>query len=338
MSDEIERRVRAAHHGLPEPTEEETALARARFLAAAAVAPRPRRGIVRRRALAVALAAALAAAAFGGGYAVASGDEPEEPQPRRQEPRESLDAGPGFLPAVGWDVVVTGTTAPPLAPAAVAANVPLGAEDRSLGGPPAATARRLGPNGVLLYVVFRPRLTVEETAARPQKLLPLQLRDARVTNGLAGMPDVGSTRRLLARVGRYDVDVHVFFGARKPSAGVVAEAAQQLGRLVVPACPEAQVLTEADLPAAERFLLGWLRTHYQEDPQDLAGARATATLGAEMPRGGAAAAACGDTVRRRTVEVDVVLPRLEQVSASLSQLSYFVSRTSQGWVAWQRIH
>jgi hypothetical protein len=139
-------------------------------------------------------------------------------------------------------------------------------------------------------------------------------------------------------VGRYDVDVHVFFGASKPSAGVLAEAAQQLGRLVVPACPDALALTEADLPAAEKFLLRWLRTHYQEAPGDLAGARATASLGAEMPRGGAAAAACGETVRRRTVEVDVVLPRLEPVSASLSQLSYFVSKTSQGWVAWQRIH
>jgi hypothetical protein len=233
---------------------------------------------------------------------------------------------------------VTGTTTPPQAPAAVAANVPLSTEDRSVSGPPAATARRLGRNGVLFYVVFRPRLTVEETAERPQELLPLQLRDATVTGGLAGMPSAGSTRRLLARVGRYDVDVHVFFGARKPSAGVLAEATQQLGRLVVPACPAAQPLTQADLPAAQEFLLGWLRTHYQEDPRDLAGARATATLGAKMPRDGAAAAACGETVRLRTVEVDVVLPRLEQVSASLSQLSYFVSRTSQGWVAWQRIH
>jgi len=338
MSDEIERRVRAAHHGLPEPSEEETALARARFLAAAAAVPPSGRRTVRRRAPAFALAAAVVVAAFGGGYAVASGNQSEEPQPDRPEPRESLNAGPGFLPAVGWDVVVTGTTTPPQAPAAVAANIPLSAEDRSLGGPPAATARRLGRNGVLFHVVFRPRLRVEESADRPQKLLPLQLRDSRVTRGFAGMPEVGSTRRLLVRVGRYDVDVHIFFGARKPSAGVLGAAAQQLGRLVVPACPAAQPLTDADLPAAEAFLLGWLRTHYQEDPRDLAGARVTATLGVAMPRGGAAAAACGDTVRRRTVEVDVVLPRLEQVSASLSQLSYFVSRTSDDWVVWQRIH
>jgi hypothetical protein len=152
------------------------------------------------------------------------------------------------------------------------------------------------------------------------------------------MPPVGSTRRLLARVGAYDLDVLVFFGAEEPSAGVVAAAAQQLGRLVVPACPAALPLTPADLPAAEAFLLDWLETHYQEDPADLTGARAEATLGAAMPRGGAARAACGAAVRSRTVEVDVVLPRLERVGASLSQLSYFVSRTSAGWVVWQRIH
>jgi hypothetical protein len=335
MSDEIERRVRAAHHGLPEPTEEETAHARARFIEAAAGAPRPRRGTARRRALVFALAAAAVAAAFGGGYAVASVDRsPAAQEPERDEPSETLNAGPGFLPAEGWEAAVTGTTAPPQAPTAVAANISLSPQDRTLQSPPRVTAERLGPNGVLFFATFYPAGATQAE----ERLLPLQLRNAEVTGAFEGMPEKGSTRRLLARVGRYDVDVLVVFGARKPSAGVVAEAAQQLGRLVVPACPDAQPLTEADLPAAERFLLGWLRTHYQEDPRDLDGARATATLGAAMPRGGAAAVACGESVRRHTVEVDVVLPRLEQVSASLSQLSYFVSRTSQGWVAWQRIH
>jgi len=41
---------------------------------------------------------------------------------------------------------------------------------------------------------------------------------------------------------------------------------------------------------------------------------------------------------RRTVEVDVVLPRLERMSVSPSQLSYFVSRTPDSWTVWQRIH
>ena len=76
--------------------------------------------------------------------------------------------------------------------------------------PPHATARRLGPNGVLFYVIFYP---AGATQAR-ERLLPLQLRHAAVTGSFEGMPPVGSTRRLLARVGAYDIDVLVFFGAR----------------------------------------------------------------------------------------------------------------------------
>jgi hypothetical protein len=210
----------------------------------------------------------------------------------------------------------------------------LSAEDRALQGPPRATAQRLGPNGVLFKAFFYPAGATRAT----ERLLPLQLRDADEIGSFEGMPPVGSTRRLVARVGRYDVDVLVFFGAATPSAGVLAAATQQLARLVVPACPAALPLTNADLPAAERHVLRWLETHYQDDLADLAGARATASLGEAMPRGGAARTACGAEVFRRTVEVDVVLPRLERVSASLSQLSYFVSRTRSGWVVWQRIH
>jgi hypothetical protein len=329
MSDDLERRVRAAYDDLPVPSDDETAAARRAFIGAAP-APRVRR---RRRALALAFAGlALAVAAFGGGWAIASSTTET---PAKPAPRATLNAGPGFLPAVGWDTAATGTTAPPQAPTAVAANIPLSAEDRTLASPPHGTARRLGPNGVLFYAIFYP---AGATKQAPERLLPLQLRHAEVTGSFEGMPPVGSTRRLLARVGAYDVDALIFFGAESPSPGVLGAAAQQLGRLVAPACPAALPLTGADLAAAERHVLDWLDTHYQEDPADLEGARATATLGAAMPRGGAARTACGEQVFRRTVEVDVVLPRLERVSASLSQLSYFVSRTPSGWVVWQRIH
>lgn len=328
MSDELESRLRAAYDGLPGPTDDETALARQRFLAAATL---PGRRATRRRGLTFAFASLAVAAAFGGGWAVASSTE----TPAEQAPKAQLNAGPGFLPAEGWDVVATGTTAPPQAPTAVAANIPLSAEDRSQQSPPHATARRLGRNGVLFYVIFYP---AGATRQAPERLLPLQLRHAAEVGSFEGMPPVGSTRRLLGRIGRYDLDVLVFFGAEEPSTGVLASAAQQLGRLVVPACPAALPLTLSDLPKAERFVLDWLEAHYQEDPADLAGARATATLGTDMPRSDAARVACGDAVRRRTVEVDVVLPKLERVSASLSQLSYFVSRTSGGWTVWQRIH
>jgi hypothetical protein len=329
MSDELERRLRAAYDDLPVPGDDETAAAR-RAVLAAAPTPSVRRP---RRALALAFAAlALGGAAFGGGYAVASGaDAPAEPAPRAQ-----LNAGPGFLPAEGWETVVFGgTPGLPNEPAAAASTIPFSPADRALHGPPATTVGRLGPNGVVLYATFSP--AGARRGAR-ERLLPLQLRHAENIADLEGVPPAGSTRRLVARVGRYDVDVLVLFGAERPSRAVVAAAAQQLGRLVVPACPAALQLTNADLPAAEAFVLDWLRTHYQEDPADLAGARATSALGAAMPRGGAARTACGAQVFRRTLEVDVVLPRLERVSASLSQLSYFVSRTREGWTVWQRIH
>lgn len=311
MSDEIENRLRAAYDGLPGPTDDETAVARERFLGAA---PRDRKRAPR-RGLRLALAVAGLAAAFGGGWAIASSAD----EPARPAPRAALNAGPGFLPAEGWSVETTGagwTTQPPVA---LASNVPLA------GVTSPEEAAGLPANGVLLHATFHPA----ETKDAPRRVLPLQLRQATGT---------AAFRRLLARIGRHDVEVVVAFGTPDPPAAVVAAAAQQLGRLVVPACPAALALTAADLPRAEAFVLEWLPAHYAEDPADLAGARATASLGTAMPRSDAARTACGEKVRQRTIEVDVVLPRLERVSASLSQLSYFISRTSAGWVVWQRIH
>lgn len=326
MSDETERRLRAARHALPSPTPEETAGARAAALGAG-----PSRARRRPRLLLAAALAATVASAFGAGYAVASraGGEPAPPDPAAR-----LNAGPGFLPAEGWEVAATGELHTLRAPVAVAANVPLSPEDRTLESLPAATARRLGPNGVLFHATFYPA----GATGAPERLLPLQLRDAEAIGSFEGMPPVGSTRRLVARVGRYDVDVLVVFGAASPAPAVAAVAAQQLARLAVPACPAALPLAEPDRAAAEAFVLRWLGTHYQGDPADLRGARAEAALGAAMPRGGAARAACGAAVAARTMEVGVVLPRVERVSASLSQLSFFVSRTDDGWTVWQRIH
>jgi hypothetical protein len=341
MSDEIDSRLRAAREHLPAPTESETLAARERVVAALAAQPahaRPGRRSLRRRALVLvpALLACLAAA-FGVGYAVASagrgGSTPAPATRTGEKPR--LNAGPGFLPAAGWDVAATGTTAPPQAPTAVAANVPLRAADRARPGPPRETAGALGANGVVFYATFYPAAAGEKLT---QRLLPLRLDDARTIPGFEGMPPVGQTRRLQARVGLYDVDVLVFFGAAHPSPAVLAAAREELGRLVVPACPDARPLTAGDLPAAKAYVLRWLRGHYPDDPAQLAGARATAALGAAAPRSGAAVEACGATVGARTVEVDVVLPKLERISASLSQLSFFVARTPGGWTVWQRIH
>jgi hypothetical protein len=325
MSDELEHRLREAGQRLPGPDDTDTAAARSAFLAAPA-----RRRRTSRRAVAFALAAAVAVGgAFGVGYAVAAGGGGEKTKVVHE--REALDAGPGFLPADGWDTVSTGTSTPVLA--AVAANVRLEPQDRQLTGPPAETAQRLGPNGVLLYAMFG--ATSPQDRLR-QSLLPLQLDRAQPVSGFPGMPQVGSTRRLHVRVAAWDVDVVVFFGSAQPSASVLAAAREELGRLVVPACPTAQPLVAGDVDAAKAFLLAWLPAHYSGDASEVVGARATAAAGAKMPRSGQAAHDCGPVVASQSVEVDVTLPKLAAVSASLSQLTYFLAKTDSGWVVWER--
>jgi hypothetical protein len=319
MSDETERRLRSAGVHLPGPSDSDTIEARERFLAAAVPSRTPRR--MRRRSLALAFAAALVVAgAFGVGFAVASGKSTKTTT-RIVHVKAALNAGPGFLPAADWDTASTGVA--PVA-AAIAANVPLAARDRQLTGPPVKTARALGPNGVLFYATFMPTNPAERL---PASLLPLQLGSAKGT---------GRTRTVHVRVAAYDVNVQITFGTAHPSASALVAAREELGRLVVPSCPAALRLTAADAAIAKAFVLGWLPAHYAGAPGDIAGATATAAAGASAPRHGQAAVDCGRTVADRSVEVDVTLPKLAKVSASLSELTYFVARTGSGWQVWMR--
>lgn len=319
MSDDTERRLRSAGVHLPGPTDSDTIEARERFLAAAVPSRSPRR--MRRRTLGLAFAAALVVAgAFGVGFAIASG-KPAKTTTRIVHVRAALNAGPGFLPATDWDTASTGVA--PVA-AAIAANVPLAARDRQLTGPPLETTRTLGSNGVLFYATFMP---ANPTEHRPALLLPLQLGSAKGT---------GSTRTMHVRVAAYDVDVQITFGTAHPSASALVAAREELGRLVVPSCPAALRLTAADAALAKAFVLGWLPAHYAGPQGDIAGATATAAVGASAPRHGQAVVDCGRAVADRSAEVDVTLPKLAKVSASLSELTYFVSRTTSGWTVWMR--
>ena len=297
MSDDTEQRLRSAGVHLPGPSDGDTIDARKRFLAAAMSARAPRR--LRRRTLALALAAALVVAgAFGVGFAVAS-SKPAKTTTRVVHVRAALDAGPGFLPAADWDSTSTGVG-------------------------PVATARAFGPNGVRFYATFMP---ANPAVHRPISLLPLQLGSAKGT---------GRTRTAHVRVAAYDVDVQITFGSAHPPASALVAAREELGRLVVPSCPTALPLTAGDAAAAKAFVLGWLPAHYAGAPGDVAGATATAAVGARAPRHGQATADCGRRVADRSVEVDVTLPKLAKVSASLSELTYFVARTAAGWTVWMR--
>ena len=146
MSDELERRLREAGRHLPGPSDSETLLARSRVLPVPARWP-----YSRGRWLALALTAAVViGSAFGVGYAVAAGKVSAGKtvtKTRIVERKAPLDAGPGFLPAVGWNTSLSGAgTAEP-------------------------TARATSANGVRIEARFD-----EASTGRglPQRLLPLR--------------------------------------------------------------------------------------------------------------------------------------------------------------------
>lgn len=170
-------------------------------------------------------------------------------------------------------------------------------------------------SGTRIAAQFSP---ASEHPTWPQKLLPLQL------------PASGHLR---GHVGAYAVEVAVSFPSR-PSKGELVAAREELGRLVVPSCPAARPPSSAG--GAARYVLHWLPAHYSGSAGDLAGARATGKLGRAMPRYGEAVADCGARVASRSIEVDVTLPRVAKISASLSELTYFVAWTGSGWTVWER--
>jgi hypothetical protein len=171
-------------------------------------------------------------------------------------------------------------------------------------------------NGTRIDARFSP---ASEHPGWPQRLLPLQLPAA---------------EQLQAHIGAYAVEVTVSLPSH--DAAVLAAAREELGRLVVPSCPAAVPLSQRYVGQALHYVLQWLPAHYSGRSGDVAGATATAHLGKTMPRHGEAAADCGATVAARSIEVDVVLPKIAKISASLSQLTYFVAKTSQGWTVWER--
>jgi hypothetical protein len=309
MSDELERRLREVGHRLPAPDPAATHTARARFLDAAFRRRRP----VRRRTLALSFAlAVVVAGAFGVGYAVAAGGGTKTVTTTKVvRVKERLQAGPGFLPADGWSTSVV--------------------VDPTSGSVREATVTNA--NGTRIVARFAP---ASERPAAAQKLLPLRL------------PAGGRVRTLLAHVSAYAVGVTVTFRSA-PTPASEAAAREELGRLVVPSCPAALPLPRggsrltkrariaAETAAAEAYVLGWLPAHYSGKASEVEGATGRAALGAKMPRYGEAVHDCGARVASRSVEVDVTLPRLAKISASLSELTYFVARTRQGWTVWERV-
>jgi hypothetical protein len=217
MSSDFEQRLRDARDALPLPDEAATARARESALAA----------VRRRRSLRRPTVAILAAALVGLGLAAGSLIAPSGsavPAP----------LGLGFLPERGWSVLQNGGDGTGVRPAtAVAANVPLSPQDDP-DGLPLSTLRRLPADGVVLVATFVARRAQPWLdPLYPTRALPLDVRDAQPF-GVQVRPErpLGQLA-LRAGVNGHDVDVNVYFGARKPSAALLAAAQRQLDRLVV---------------------------------------------------------------------------------------------------------
>ena len=143
--------------------------------------------------------------------------------------------GVGFLPAKGWTVVQTGRFGDSTAPTAIAANVPLDADD-DLRDAPLATLESLPVGGVLISTTFGVRGDLGVDSAFPLRPLPLRIAAAEpmsLTADPLPLPQRIGRYRLLAGVGRYNVDARIYFGTASPSPAQLSVAQNQLNRLVV---------------------------------------------------------------------------------------------------------
>jgi hypothetical protein len=96
-------------------------------------------------------------------------------------------------------------------------------------------------------------------------------------------------------------------------------------------CPRAaRRLTHADVSAAVAAALTVV-------PKLTDGPRGAKGHGTLVTKSGYAVHQCGERMRRRSVDVSIVLPEVTN-SASLAQLDIDIARTSRGWVVFDRRH
>lgn len=142
-------------------------------------------------------------------------------------------ARPRFQSAAGWQLLSGRNEL-------AAANVPFAPADRSMASPPSRTVATLPRNGIVIWAM------VSHSAGPGRTPLPLRLAEAVPSSPFEGFrcaPAVsesrcearsGSIRELRAQVGRYYVDLYVFFGTDRPAAASVRAANAELARLQLP--------------------------------------------------------------------------------------------------------
>lgn len=225
---ELERFLREARAGLPEPDADVTEQARREAL----LALRPRR--TRARAVVLIGAALLLAAGLGVGVGTLIA------------PTGTAARGPvglGFLPEPGWYALQSSARATATTPAiAIASNVPFHPDDDVQGSAessalPYATLLRLPPDGVVITATFMPAVSQPWLdGIYIPFALPLKLRDTVRENrfGSQVRPEEPlGHHQLRAAVNGHHIDLHVYFGTPDPSPALRSEAQRQLDRLVV---------------------------------------------------------------------------------------------------------
>lgn len=227
MSSELERLLREARGGLPEPDHLVTRRARRRALLAL-----PRR---RRRARGLLLAAALVVS-LGIGVGLGTLIAPTGTAARGP-------VGLGFLPEPGWYALQSSARATVTSPAiAIAANVPFHPDDDVQGSAessalPYATLLNLPPRGIVITATFMPESSQPWLQGTyPQTELPLRLRDTVRENrfGSQVRPEEPLGHyHLTAAANGHHIDLHVYFGTPDPPRAMLREAQRQLDELVV---------------------------------------------------------------------------------------------------------
>src|SRR5689334_16178448 len=158
----------------------------------------------------------------GGPHAGATGAPPTHPSA----------AGPRFAPARGWHVPRSSEVRVPLDSTATAATVPVldGA-----GSFPLHTLPTLPRDGVLIRAMVFGRPGARWRRSYPRRSLPLQLAGAVPRAGWeSGGFGTGSRGVIVGHARGSAFEVIVYFGARHPSASVLARAQAELDRLILP--------------------------------------------------------------------------------------------------------
>lgn len=203
-----------------------------RAMARGAVAPRrPTSGSRRRRRWAHPLrwvgAAAAVALLVGSGVGFGLGSSFTSPEAAR-----ASFAGMGFIPARGWTVVQAGRADSTEPARAIAANVPLRAED-GFSAVPYATLESLPSHGVLIVATFTTRGDPGADFAYPVRTLPLQISNATLLPSGLVLPRPLAEYGLRAGIRGINVDARIYFGSGEVSPRMRAAAQRQLNGLVV---------------------------------------------------------------------------------------------------------